>query len=149
MIDYEIGADGIAVIAWNMVERSMNVLNDASIARFAAAVEAAIKDAAVKGVIITSKKRDFLAGADLTELGRGADAASLTAFAARIVKSCQTVGQNGHRHSTAIQSRCLRVSVESLRYRAPCAQVCGHTAVRVHGSEVRAVRTAALELAGF
>ena len=36
MIDYELGADGIAVVAWNMVERSMNVLNDASVARFAA-----------------------------------------------------------------------------------------------------------------
>jgi 3-hydroxyacyl-CoA dehydrogenase / enoyl-CoA hydratase / 3-hydroxybutyryl-CoA epimerase len=35
MIDYEVGADGIAVIAWNMADRSMNVLNDASVAAFA------------------------------------------------------------------------------------------------------------------
>ena len=83
MIDYELGADGIAVIAWNMADRAMNVLNDESVSRFAAAVETAIKDAAVKGVIVTSKKRDFLAGADLTRLGRDVDAAGLTAFTMR------------------------------------------------------------------
>ena len=65
MIDYEVGADGIAVIAWNMADRPMNVLNDASVAAFAKHVNDAIADKAVKGVVITSKKRDFLAGADL------------------------------------------------------------------------------------
>jgi len=82
MIDYEVGADGVAVIAWNMVDRPMNVLNDESVAAFAAAVERAIGDVAVQGVVITSKKRDFLAGADLTKLGAAKDAAALTAFAA-------------------------------------------------------------------
>jgi 3-hydroxyacyl-CoA dehydrogenase / enoyl-CoA hydratase / 3-hydroxybutyryl-CoA epimerase len=107
MIDYEIGADGIAVIAWNMIERSMNVLNGASIARFSAAVEAAITDAAVKGVIITSKKRDFLAGADLTELGRDADAASLSAFTARFHALMRAIEKSGKPFCAAINGTAL------------------------------------------
>jgi 3-hydroxyacyl-CoA dehydrogenase / enoyl-CoA hydratase / 3-hydroxybutyryl-CoA epimerase len=107
MIDYEFGADGIAVIAWNMVERSMNVLNEASVARFAALVEAAIKDAAVKGVIVTSKKRDFLAGADLTELGRSADAASLMAFTTRFHALMRAIGKSGKPFCAAINGTAL------------------------------------------
>ncbi len=107
MIDYELGADGIAVIAWNMVERSMNVLNDASVARFAAVVEAAITDAAVKGVIVTSKKRDFLAGADLTELGRSADAASLMAFTTRFHALMRAIEKSGKPFCAAINGTAL------------------------------------------
>jgi 3-hydroxyacyl-CoA dehydrogenase / enoyl-CoA hydratase / 3-hydroxybutyryl-CoA epimerase len=70
MIDYEVDADGIATIAWNMTERPMNVMNDASVAAFAEKVGAAIKDPKVKGVIVTSKKDDFVAGADLTTIPR-------------------------------------------------------------------------------
>jgi 3-hydroxyacyl-CoA dehydrogenase / enoyl-CoA hydratase / 3-hydroxybutyryl-CoA epimerase len=80
VIDFAVDGDGIAVIAWNMTERPMNVLNADSVAAFATHVEAAIADAAVTGVIITSRKRDFLAGADLTTLGHDVDAAGLTAF---------------------------------------------------------------------
>ncbi|MGO8919504.1 MAG: 3-hydroxyacyl-CoA dehydrogenase NAD-binding domain-containing protein [Stellaceae bacterium] len=107
MIDTELGADGIAVIAWNMVERSMNVLNDASVARFAAAVETAIADAAVKGVIVTSKKRDFLAGADLTELGRSADAASLMAFTTRFHALMRAIEKSGKPFCAAINGTAL------------------------------------------
>ena len=54
MIDYDLGGDGIAVIAWNMADRPMNVLNDASVAAFARRVEAAIADLEVKGVVFSS-----------------------------------------------------------------------------------------------
>ncbi len=107
MIDYELGADGIAVVAWNMVERSMNVLNDASVVRFAALVEAAIRDPAVKGVIVTSKKRDFLAGADLTELGRSADAASLMAFTTRFHALMRAIEKSGKPFCAAINGTAL------------------------------------------
>ncbi len=77
MIEYSIDGDGIATIAWNMVDRPMNVLNEESVGLFAEKVGAAIKDAQVKGVIITSKKRDFLAGADLTMLAKAKNAADM------------------------------------------------------------------------
>ncbi len=65
MIDYKTDADGIATLTWNVADRPMNVLNHASIAAFDAAVERAIADAAVKGVIVTSSRPEFVAGGDL------------------------------------------------------------------------------------
>jgi 3-hydroxyacyl-CoA dehydrogenase/enoyl-CoA hydratase/3-hydroxybutyryl-CoA epimerase len=65
MIDYSVDADGIATVTWNMADRPMNVLNLASIAAFDGLVKKAIADAAVKGVIITSARADFVAGGDL------------------------------------------------------------------------------------
>jgi 3-hydroxyacyl-CoA dehydrogenase/enoyl-CoA hydratase/3-hydroxybutyryl-CoA epimerase len=57
--------DGIAVITWDMPGRSMNVMNDASLGEFAAAVDNVLADPATKGVVITSGKPAFIAGADL------------------------------------------------------------------------------------
>ena len=59
------GADGIAVITWDMPGRSMNVMNDASLGEFAVAVDQALSDPETKGVVITSGKPAFIAGADL------------------------------------------------------------------------------------
>ncbi|WP_169543268.1 3-hydroxyacyl-CoA dehydrogenase NAD-binding domain-containing protein [Sneathiella aquimaris] len=68
MINYSVDADGIATIEWDMPGRSMNVLNNDSIPAFADAIEKAIGDEAVKGVVISSGKPDFIAGADLEML---------------------------------------------------------------------------------
>ena len=79
MIKYSIDSDGIATITWDMPGRSMNVLNEASIKAFADAAQAAIKDTNVKGVILTSGKADFIAGADL-EMLLGADISDAAAL---------------------------------------------------------------------
>ena len=60
--DHRIVRDGIALITWDMPGRSMNVLNEASMTAYAGAIEEAIKDDKVKGVILTSAKADFIAG---------------------------------------------------------------------------------------
>jgi 3-hydroxyacyl-CoA dehydrogenase/enoyl-CoA hydratase/3-hydroxybutyryl-CoA epimerase len=59
------GEDGIAVITWDMPGRSMNVMNDASLGEFAAAIDNVLADIETKGVVITSGKPAFIAGADL------------------------------------------------------------------------------------
>jgi 3-hydroxyacyl-CoA dehydrogenase / enoyl-CoA hydratase / 3-hydroxybutyryl-CoA epimerase len=59
------GEDGIAVITWDMPGRSMNVMNDASLGEFSTAVDQALADPETKGVVITSGKPAFIAGADL------------------------------------------------------------------------------------
>eukprot|EP01035_Chromulina_nebulosa_P015278 gene15278-20238_t len=64
----ETDADGIAVVTWDIQGRSMNVLDTTSIAELGAIVEATTADAAVKGVVITSAKEAFSAGADLSML---------------------------------------------------------------------------------
>lgn len=68
MIDYTVDGDGVASITWNMADRPMNVMNNDSLGAFREAVYKAIGDKAVKGVIVTSAKNDFVAGADLTNL---------------------------------------------------------------------------------
>src|SRR5688572_24845989 len=65
MINYNVDSDGIATITWDMPGRTMNVLNEASVTAYAGAIEEAIKDDKVKGIILTSAKADFIAGADL------------------------------------------------------------------------------------
>ena len=65
---FEIGADGIALIAWNMPGRSMNVIDAKVMEELAAIVERVATDAAVKGAVLTSGKEAFCAGADLSML---------------------------------------------------------------------------------
>ncbi len=80
---FAIDADGIATITWDMPGRSMNVLSDVSIRDYGAAIDRCINDAAIRGVVVTSGKRDFIAGADLPMLeGLSAAAAKLEPVAA-------------------------------------------------------------------
>lgn len=64
-LKFEVGADGVAVISFDMPGRSMNVLNEGSIADYETAVERVISDPAIKGAVVTSAKPSFIAGADL------------------------------------------------------------------------------------
>ncbi|MBV1700700.1 MAG: enoyl-CoA hydratase/isomerase family protein [Hyphomicrobiales bacterium] len=65
---FELDADGICLLVWDMPGRSMNVLNEEVIGELEAVVDAVAKDAAVKGCVVTSGKESFSAGADLTVL---------------------------------------------------------------------------------
>ena len=66
----ETDAEGVATIVWDLPERSMNVLTFEGIADLDAAVDAALADAGVKGIVITSAKPDFAGGMDLNVLAR-------------------------------------------------------------------------------
>jgi len=64
----ETDADGIALVTWDIPGKSMNVLDETTGTELAAIVDATTKDAAIKGVVITSGKEAFSGGADLTML---------------------------------------------------------------------------------
>jgi 3-hydroxyacyl-CoA dehydrogenase / enoyl-CoA hydratase / 3-hydroxybutyryl-CoA epimerase len=64
----DVDGDGLALVTWNSPGRSMNVLDAAVLDELAAIVEQVAADAAIKGVVITSGKDSFCAGADLTML---------------------------------------------------------------------------------
>ena len=64
----DIGTDGVALVTWNMPGRTMNVIDPVVTQELSAIVEQTATDAAVKGVVITSGKDAFCAGADLTVL---------------------------------------------------------------------------------
>ncbi len=72
MINYSLDQH-IAIITWAMTSSPMNVLNDESIPQFEAALEQAFADESVKGIIITSAKPEFVAGADLKMILRNND----------------------------------------------------------------------------
>ncbi|RQS68667.1 3-hydroxyacyl-CoA dehydrogenase [Burkholderia sp. Bp8963] len=67
MITTTIG-ERIAVLTIDMPERSMNVLTQALAAELRTAFDAAIADEGVDGIVITSGKASFLAGADLAQM---------------------------------------------------------------------------------
>ncbi|MBV8667372.1 MAG: enoyl-CoA hydratase/isomerase family protein [Burkholderiaceae bacterium] len=65
MIAFQLDAQGIATLTWDMPGRSQNVINGESCAALFAAIDHAVKDEAVKGILMTSVKPDFVAGGDL------------------------------------------------------------------------------------
>ena len=64
----DIDGDGIALITWDMPDRSMNVITMDVIAELSGIVDKVTNDAAIKGAVITSGKDAFCGGADLTML---------------------------------------------------------------------------------
>ena len=64
----ETDADGIVLVTWDIPGRSMNVLDDTSFTELETIVKQTTEDAKVKGVVITSGKDAFCAGADLSML---------------------------------------------------------------------------------
>jgi len=64
----EKGADGVAIITWDLPGKSMNVLTLTGAEQLDAAVTDALADDAVKGIVITSGKDSFAAGMDLNVL---------------------------------------------------------------------------------
>jgi 3-hydroxyacyl-CoA dehydrogenase/enoyl-CoA hydratase/3-hydroxybutyryl-CoA epimerase len=61
----EIDGDGIALITWDMPNRSMNVLSPSSMADIATWITQVAEDDAIKGAVLTSGKPAFCAGAEL------------------------------------------------------------------------------------
>ncbi|RMC34888.1 3-hydroxyacyl-CoA dehydrogenase NAD-binding domain-containing protein [Paracoccus alkanivorans] len=67
MTDFTIrkDADGVAIITWDVPKKSMNVLSLDGAAELDKLIDEALADEAVKGIVITSGKKDFAAGMDL------------------------------------------------------------------------------------
>ena len=61
-------AQGIATLTWNCIGKSMNVMSFEALQQMNAMIDQALADEAVKGIILTSGKKDFAAGMDLNVL---------------------------------------------------------------------------------
>ncbi|MBO0937997.1 enoyl-CoA hydratase/isomerase family protein [Fibrella sp. HMF5335] len=97
MINYTV-EQNVAVIRWNMSSSPMNVLNDESIPQFEEALNKAYADEAIIGIIITSDKPEFVAGADLKMILRnnGGDPAEMLKVSMelnRIFRNMETSGK--------------------------------------------------------
>jgi 3-hydroxyacyl-CoA dehydrogenase/enoyl-CoA hydratase/3-hydroxybutyryl-CoA epimerase len=65
---FDVDADGVALIVWDMPGRSINVLTPEAIEELNALIDKVAADAAIKGAVVTSGKATFSGGADLTML---------------------------------------------------------------------------------
>ena len=63
---HDTDADGILTLVWDMPGKPMNVLDQSLMSELDTIVDHVIADAAIKGVVLTSGKDAFCAGADLT-----------------------------------------------------------------------------------
>ena len=67
----ETDSDGIALVTWDMPDKSMNVFTEEVMDELDAIVDQVVADDAVKGAVLTSGKKDsFSGGADITMLKR-------------------------------------------------------------------------------
>ncbi|WP_378944568.1 3-hydroxyacyl-CoA dehydrogenase NAD-binding domain-containing protein [Mesorhizobium sp. ANAO-SY3R2] len=64
----DVDADGIALVTWNMPDRSMNVFTEEVMNELDKIIDQVVADAGIKGAVITSGKETFSGGADLTML---------------------------------------------------------------------------------
>jgi 3-hydroxyacyl-CoA dehydrogenase/enoyl-CoA hydratase/3-hydroxybutyryl-CoA epimerase len=64
----EVDADGVALITFDVPGRSMNVFTASAIRELAEIVERVATEDSIKAAIITSAKKDFCGGADITML---------------------------------------------------------------------------------
>ncbi|GAB3321619.1 3-hydroxyacyl-CoA dehydrogenase NAD-binding domain-containing protein [Larkinella ripae] len=97
MIDYTKNRH-IAILSWNMTSAPMNVLNDESIPALEAALQRAYTDPEVKGIVVTSAKNEFIAGADLKMILRNndkepAEMLKVSAELNRIFRAIETSGK--------------------------------------------------------
>jgi len=63
-------ADGVAIITWDCPGKTMNVLNGQAMQDLDGLIDDALADEAVKGIVITSGKKDFAGGMDLNVLAK-------------------------------------------------------------------------------
>jgi 3-hydroxyacyl-CoA dehydrogenase/enoyl-CoA hydratase/3-hydroxybutyryl-CoA epimerase len=65
---FDVDADGVALITWDMPGRSMNVLTPEAIEELNGLVDKVAAEPTIKGAVVTSGKETFSGGADLTML---------------------------------------------------------------------------------
>ncbi|PYF11201.1 3-hydroxyacyl-CoA dehydrogenase [Rhodobacter viridis] len=66
----DLGADGVAVITWDVADKSMNVMSLEGFAQLSALVDGCLADPACKGIVLTSGKKDFAGGMDLNVIAK-------------------------------------------------------------------------------
>ncbi|MBI5109329.1 MAG: enoyl-CoA hydratase/isomerase family protein [Rhodocyclales bacterium] len=79
MLNYSVDAEGIATVEFDYPGKSQNILNAGSMGAYAEAMQKALADPAVKGIVLASAKKDFIAGGDLGEMAGCTDAAAFHA----------------------------------------------------------------------
>lgn len=73
MLSFTQDADGIAILELDYPGKSQNILNASSMTVFAETMQKLLADPAVKGIVLASAKKDFIAGGDLATFAAAHD----------------------------------------------------------------------------
>ncbi|MBJ7534473.1 enoyl-CoA hydratase/isomerase family protein [Rhodomicrobium vannielii ATCC 17100] len=112
-ISYQVDADGIATLTIDQPGKSMNVISPEFTEELSEAIERAAADTSVKGIVITSGKSSFVAGADLIgmsamiEHARNAPAAEALKVSSRLTEVLRRIETIGKPVATAINGTAL------------------------------------------
>ncbi|WP_404476600.1 3-hydroxyacyl-CoA dehydrogenase NAD-binding domain-containing protein [Novosphingobium sp. BL-52-GroH] len=105
----DVAGDGIAILTLD-ADAPMNVVNDAFIADMEEATARIAGDDAIKGVVVTSAKKTFMAGADLKQLVNGFETLSVDdayAFSKRATDMHRAIEHSGKPWVAAINGLAL------------------------------------------
>ncbi|MDK2122827.1 3-hydroxyacyl-CoA dehydrogenase NAD-binding domain-containing protein [Parachitinimonas caeni] len=112
MIDYQLDQDGIATLCWNLPGKSQNVLNAESLAAFYAAIDRALAEPGLRGILLTSAKHDFIAGGDLDMLAQADDAQALFDLTMRLHQGLRKLETCGKPVAAALNGNTLGGGLE-------------------------------------
>lgn len=109
IITLGVDGHGIAELSWDDPDRKVNVFSTEAIAQWAALVDELAADTDIRGVLITSGKPSFHAGADLRMVGGFFDmsAEDLWSVMARVKDSLYRLETCGKPVAAAINGHCL------------------------------------------
>ncbi|KQB13285.1 enoyl-CoA hydratase/isomerase family protein [Rhodobacter capsulatus] len=77
----DLGADGVAILTWDVPGKSMNVMSLEGFAQLSALVDGCLADPACKGIVLTSGKKDFAGGMDLNVIAKMREGGAEAIFA--------------------------------------------------------------------
>ena len=109
------GANGIATLTLDNADETMNLVSESWIAEMNTAIAALAADADVTGVILTSGKKAFMAGADLKLLVQGygtLSKAAAVAFSQRATKMHRAIETSGKPWVAALNGLALGGGLE-------------------------------------
>ncbi|MDP2825535.1 MAG: 3-hydroxyacyl-CoA dehydrogenase NAD-binding domain-containing protein [Sulfuritalea sp.] len=112
MLNYSVDAEGIATVEFDYPDKSQNILNATSMGAYAETMQKALADPAVKGIVVASAKRDFIAGGDLAELGAATDAAAFHAAISGWHKLMRAIELGGKPVAAALNGSALGGGLE-------------------------------------
>ena len=69
-VTFEVDASGVGLVTFDLPGRAMNVLTPDLLGRFATVLERLEKEEGLKGLVLTSGKSSFIAGADIDQLSQ-------------------------------------------------------------------------------